>query len=59
MKQNNDESALLYANFAKVAERNQFAWSYGKPAATEQIIGTVTAKNRMISFPCESFRNRG
>jgi hypothetical protein len=50
--QNNQESARLYGDFAKVAEKNPVAWNYGKPAETEKSIGTVTKKNRMISFPC-------
>lgn len=50
--ENNRESARLYAEFAKVAEKNPTAWNYGKPAATEEVIGTVTKANRMICFPC-------
>lgn len=50
--ENNRESARLYAEFAKVAEKNPAAWNYGKPAATEEVIGTVTKANRMICFPC-------
>ena len=50
IKENNRESAKLYADFAKVAETNPYAWNYGK-AATEEVIGTVTKKNRMICFP--------
>lgn len=53
IQENNHESAELYADFAKVAERNPLAWNYGQPAATEQIIGTVSKKNRMICFPCK------
>jgi len=41
----------LYAEFAKVAEQNPLAWNYGK-AETEETIGTVTKRNRMICFPC-------
>lgn len=52
IKQNNKESAQLYAEFAKIAERNEFAWNYGQKTPTAQIISTVTAKNRMICFPC-------
>jgi len=51
--ENNAESARMYAGFAKVAENNPHAWNYGKPAATEQFIGTVSKKNRMICFPCK------
>ncbi len=50
--QNHDESAQLYADFAKVAEKQPYAWNYGKPVSKE-VIGTVTKKNRMICFPCE------
>ena len=52
MQENNDESAQLYANFAKVAEQNLLAWNYGQPAATKETIGTVTKKNRIICYPC-------
>lgn len=50
--ENNKESAHLYAEFAKVAEKTPAAWSYGKPAETEESIGTVSKGNRMICFPC-------
>jgi hypothetical protein len=50
---NNEESASLYADFAKVAQGNTASWNFGKPAATKETIGTVTKKNRMICFPCE------
>jgi hypothetical protein len=50
--ENNAESAKLYAEFAKVAECQPYAWNYGKAAATEQHIGTPSKKNRMICFPC-------
>jgi hypothetical protein len=42
------ESANLYAAFAKVAEGNPLAWNYGKPARTEESIGSVSKKNRLI-----------
>ncbi|QDS69096.1 hypothetical protein FKW77_010182 [Venturia effusa] len=51
IQQNNAESAKLYGDFAKVAEKNPVAWNYGKPAETEATIGTVAKKNRMICFP--------
>jgi len=54
IQDNNKESAELYAEFAKVAEKNPLSWNYGKPAATEGVIGTVSKKNRMICFPCKS-----
>lgn len=49
--ENHAESAEMYANFAKVAEKNEFAWNYRSPAETKQSIGTVSKRNRMISFP--------
>ncbi|TVY83907.1 hypothetical protein LSUE1_G001727 [Lachnellula suecica] len=51
MAENNKESAKLYADFAKVAEKMPLAWNYGQPAATEDFIGTVSKKNRMICYP--------
>lgn len=50
--ENNKESSKLYADFAKVAEQNPLAWNYGKPAETEEFIGTASKRNRMICFPC-------
>lgn len=52
IRENNRESAKLYAAFAKIAEKNQIAWNYGQPAADEEAIGTVSETNRMICFPC-------
>ena len=52
IEQNNKESAQLYADFAKVAEQNEFAWNYGQKAPSLETISTVTRKNRMICFPC-------
>lgn len=49
---NHAESAQMYAEFARIAEHNEYAWSYGKPAETANGIGKVTKKNRMICFPC-------
>ncbi|CAG8976842.1 hypothetical protein HYALB_00012659 [Hymenoscyphus albidus] len=51
IRENNKESAKLYAEFAKVAEKHPMAWNYGQPAADEASIGTVSKKNRMICFP--------
>lgn len=42
----------MYAEFAKIAEGNKYAWSHGQPAATENEICTVSKSNRMICFPC-------
>ena len=50
---NHKESALMYAEFAKVAEENLYAWTYGS-AETAESIGTVAKRNRMICLPCES-----
>lgn len=52
MQENTMESARLYAEFAKIAEKNPFSWIYGQLAPTEEMISTVTDKNRMICFPC-------
>ena len=54
IEQNTIESAQLYTEFAKIAENNPYSWDYEQPAATEETIGTVTDKNRMICFPCTS-----
>lgn len=54
LQQNDDESARLYAEFARVAEKNPNAWNYGQDAATEKTIKTVTKRNRMICFPCKA-----
>jgi hypothetical protein len=51
IKDNNRESAKLYGKFAKVAENNPVAWNHGKHIS-EDFIGTVSKKNRMICFPC-------
>lgn len=53
IQENNDESAQMYAEFAEVASRNQYAWSYGPETDTKESIGTVSKSNRMICFPCE------
>lgn len=55
LQDNNEESAELYAGFAKVAEKNEQAWQFGKPAATKEAIGNVSKKNRMICSPCKLF----
>ncbi|OAL75448.1 acetyl-CoA acetyltransferase [Trichophyton violaceum] len=51
LRENMKESAKLYAEFSKVAEKNPLSWSFGKPAETEQSLSTVTGKNRMICYP--------
>ena len=55
---NQVESSKMYAEFAAVAETNPYAWSYGSPAETEESIGKVTKRNRMICLPCESIATR-
>lgn len=52
IKENNQESAEMYAQFSQVAAQHQYSWAYGKPAHTAEDIGTVSEKNRMICFPC-------
>lgn len=51
LKANNEESAQLYASFAKIAESHPASWNYGKPAASASFIGTPSKNNRMICFP--------
>ena len=51
IKDNHIESARLYADFAKVAEQNENAWSYPAPAETETSIATIGKRNRMICHP--------
>lgn len=51
--ENDAESAEMYAEFAKVAEKNPYAWSYGSPAETKESISKVTKRNRMICLPCK------
>ncbi|KAK0353603.1 hypothetical protein LTR33_005977 [Friedmanniomyces endolithicus] len=54
VQDNHAESAELYAEFARVADLNEYAWSYGNEPETAQSIGTVTKKNRLICTPCET-----
>lgn len=51
IRDNHQESAKLYADFAKVAEKNENAWTYPSPAKTETDIARVDKNNRMICFP--------
>lgn len=53
IEENDIESGKLYGNFAKVADQNPNAWSYGQSPETEESIRKVTKRNRMICFPCE------
>ncbi|KAF2662734.1 thiolase [Lophiostoma macrostomum CBS 122681] len=50
LQANHEESTKLYAEFAAVAEKQKYAWNYGKKD-DEKTIGTVSKKNRMICFP--------
>lgn len=52
-QENMKESAALYGEFAKVAEKHPKAWSYGEKTETEETIGTVSDRNRMIYSPCK------
>lgn len=54
MQANHAESAELYAEFAKAAEGNEYAWSSRSQTETAESIGAVSKKNRMICLPCES-----
>ncbi|KAJ4385587.1 hypothetical protein N0V93_010016 [Gnomoniopsis smithogilvyi] len=51
LRENNEESAALYAEFARVAAQNQHSWNYGKPPASKEEIGSVSPRNRMICTP--------
>lgn len=52
ISENHKESSQLYALFAGTASQNPVAWNYGKPAQTQETIGNIDKKNRLISFPC-------
>ena len=51
IEQNNAESSQMYSEFANMASKDEYSWNHGKLAASEQTIGTVSEKNRMICFP--------
>lgn len=61
VKENNQESAEMYAQFSQVAAQHEYAWSHGRPADSAEAIGTVSEKNRMICYPCKdsSLRHLG
>jgi hypothetical protein len=42
----------MYGEFAQVAKANKHAWNYGS-AESEEGIGTVSKRNRMICLPCK------
>ncbi|KAF2271952.1 uncharacterized protein EI97DRAFT_446146 [Westerdykella ornata] len=50
IKENNKESAKLYADFSAVSEKHPYSWNYGR-RDDEKVIGRVGGKNRMICFP--------
>lgn len=52
-KENLKESAALYGEFAKVSEKHPRSWSYGEKTETEETIGTVSGRNRMVYSPCK------
>ncbi|KAJ5175787.1 Thiolase [Penicillium canariense] len=51
IKDNHEESALLYGKFSRVAASNPYSWNFGKDADTPASIGSISKKNRMICFP--------
>lgn len=51
-KENNEESAALYEEFARIAAQNHYSWNYGKPPASKKEIGTISRRNRLICLPC-------
>ncbi|MCJ1276724.1 hypothetical protein MMC21_004531 [Puttea exsequens] len=51
IEENNRESAQLYAEFAKIAARNKYAWNHDQLVPSEGRIATVTEGNRMICSP--------
>ena len=51
IEDNHDESARLYADFAQIAARNEFAWFHGKQPETVSSIATISKRNRMICHP--------
>ncbi|KAH7076700.1 hypothetical protein BKA63DRAFT_510550 [Paraphoma chrysanthemicola] len=50
LQENHEESSKLYAEFSKVAEQNDYAWSQGR-YDDEKVIGNIGPKNRMICYP--------
>jgi hypothetical protein len=53
IEENAEESAKLYADFAKIAAGNPMAWTYGQLPVSENDIKTISKKNRMICSPCK------
>lgn len=48
---NHRESTRLYARFSEVSAKHPCSWNYGR-VDSEEVIGGVSKKNRMICFPC-------
>jgi acetyl-CoA acetyltransferase len=57
LEDNDTESAKLYAEFAQVANKNPLAWCFPRTAETEDTIGRVSSRNRMICSPCTASQN--
>ncbi|KAI7356542.1 hypothetical protein KC354_g10399 [Hortaea werneckii] len=58
LRANHAESAAMYAEFARVAAGNEYAWSYGaKPESEETIARVEEGRNRMICFPYPMLMN--
>ncbi|KAI7266152.1 hypothetical protein KC345_g8263 [Hortaea werneckii] len=55
---NHAESAAMYAEFAKIAAGNPYAWNYGATPESAETIGKVSSgRNRMICFPYPMLMN--
>ncbi|PSR81431.1 hypothetical protein BD289DRAFT_462123 [Coniella lustricola] len=50
-RQNHDESATLYADFAAVSAQHTYSWNHAKQPLSKDDIATVSPKNRMICSP--------
>ncbi|RMY54556.1 hypothetical protein D0865_04647 [Hortaea werneckii] len=58
LRDNHAESAAMYAEFAQIAARNPYAWSYGGKVESEEMIARVEeGRNRMICFPYPMLMN--
>ncbi|GAB1733811.1 hypothetical protein NU195Hw_g4407t1 [Hortaea werneckii] len=58
LRENHAESAAMYAEFAKIAAGNPYAWNYGTTPESAETIGEVSAgRNRMICFPYPMLMN--
>ncbi|KAI7183779.1 hypothetical protein KC363_g8036, partial [Hortaea werneckii] len=60
LRDNHAESAAMYADFAKIAAGNPYAWNYGAEPESAETIGSVSSsagRNRMICFPYPMLMN--